>query len=99
MTEKGNLLRIWRQNLNRSLIAQNNLLNNTNPSYYDILALQEPHIDFLNRTQANSHWAVLYPSTHNKTQDKVQSVMLVNQSLPTSDWKAVEVTNPDVTAM
>ncbi|KAG1785103.1 uncharacterized protein HD556DRAFT_1199776, partial [Suillus plorans] len=54
-------LRIWQQNLNGSLIAQLSLLNNPAVADWDILLLQEPHINFLRNTSANHHWHVLYP--------------------------------------
>jgi hypothetical protein len=54
-------LRIWQQNLNRSLEGQLDLLQSLKDNDYDIVALQEPHIDFLGRTRANPHWTVVYP--------------------------------------
>ena len=33
-----------------------------NPSEWDILAIQEPWIDHLGKTRANSKWNVVYPT-------------------------------------
>ena len=37
------------------------LLHTLKENHYDIVALQEPHIDFLGRTWANPCWTVIYP--------------------------------------
>jgi hypothetical protein len=40
-------LRIWQQNLNHSLEGQLDLLQLLKAMDYDLVMLQEPHIDFL----------------------------------------------------
>jgi hypothetical protein len=55
-------IKIWQQNTNRSLLAQLDLLNNTDPVSIDIVAIQEPHIDFRKVTQANSQWYIAKPT-------------------------------------
>lgn len=55
MSDDIHSLRIMQQNLNCSLLAQQALLHSIHPSEVDILLLQEPHIDHLNLSQANSH--------------------------------------------
>ncbi|KIK32793.1 hypothetical protein CY34DRAFT_38340, partial [Suillus luteus UH-Slu-Lm8-n1] len=52
--------RIWQQNLNTSMVAQASLLNNASISDWDIITIQEPHINFLRNTSANHKWRVLY---------------------------------------
>jgi len=54
-------LKIWQQNLNRSLEGQLDLLQSMKDKSYDIAAIQEPHIDFLGQTRSNPYWMVLYP--------------------------------------
>ncbi|OBZ65125.1 hypothetical protein A0H81_14888 [Grifola frondosa] len=44
-----------RQNLNKSLDAQLDLLHTATPDDYDLLLLQEPYLDHLNLTHANHH--------------------------------------------
>ena len=41
---------IWQQNINQSLEGQLDLLHSLKADRYDIVAIQEPHIDFLGRT-------------------------------------------------
>ncbi|KIM63357.1 hypothetical protein SCLCIDRAFT_55368, partial [Scleroderma citrinum Foug A] len=57
----NNPLCFWQQNVNKSLMSQLDLLNNTDPKLIDFIFIQEPHIDFLNLTRANYHWTVVYP--------------------------------------
>ncbi|KAG2150794.1 hypothetical protein DEU56DRAFT_908432 [Suillus clintonianus] len=57
-------LRIWQQNLNTSPTAQASLLKSPNAADWDLITIQEPHINFLHNTSANHHWHVLYPTQH-----------------------------------
>ena len=72
---------IWQQNLNKSDKAHYDLINMPLHKNWDILALQEPYIDALGNTMANSWWHVVYPSPHliNSTIDR--SVLLINAAL------------------
>ena len=79
-------IRFRQQNLNKSLIAQLDLLNGTDPKDTDFVFLQEPHIDFLHQTRANQHWTVIYPSTHNRSPTRTRSVILVNKSVSKNNW-------------
>ncbi|KAI5990748.1 hypothetical protein EDD15DRAFT_2131389, partial [Pisolithus albus] len=54
-------LRIWQHNLNNSSIALFSLINSTLADHWDIVALQEPPIDAVGNTKANSRWRVVYP--------------------------------------
>ncbi|KIK38821.1 hypothetical protein CY34DRAFT_40840, partial [Suillus luteus UH-Slu-Lm8-n1] len=54
-------LHIWQQNLNNSMVAQASLLNSPSISKWDIILIQEPHINFLRNTSTNHHWHVIYP--------------------------------------
>ncbi|OBZ69995.1 hypothetical protein A0H81_10500 [Grifola frondosa] len=76
-------LRIWQQNLNKSLDAQLDLLHAANPDNYDLLLLQEPYLDHLNLTRANHHWTVVYPSRHHDDDTRpAQSSWSAARSLP-----------------
>src|ERR1700733_13261664 len=63
-THEPRKLRIWQQNLNRSLEGQLDLLQSLKAADYDLVMLQEPCIDFLGRTRSNLHWMVIYPRQH-----------------------------------
>lgn len=90
-------LRIWQQNLNASLTAQASLLNNHDIANWDLIAIQEPHINFLRNTSANHHWHVLYLTLHyTQPQHKTQAVTLVSASLDTNSWKQISFPSADV---
>ena len=92
-------IRFRQQNLNKSLIAQLDLLNGTDPKDTDFVFLQEPHIDFLHQTRANQHWTVIYPSTHNRSPMRTRSVILVNKSVSKNNWRQIPIESADVTAV
>ena len=74
-------LHIWQQNLNKSDKAHYDLINMLLHKNWDILALQEPYIDALGNTKANSQWHVVYPSPHLTNSTINRLVLLVNVAL------------------
>ncbi|KIJ12630.1 hypothetical protein PAXINDRAFT_82556, partial [Paxillus involutus ATCC 200175] len=54
-------LRIWQQNLNTSRDAQIPLLNSLSADDWDIIALQEPHINIVNNTISTQRYHSVYP--------------------------------------
>lgn len=92
-------LRIWQQNVNRSLLAQQDLLHSANPRDYDVLAIQEPHIDHLNNTRASPRWVVVYPDTHLNSDQRTRSVILVSTAISSNAWRPINTPSPDVTAI
>ncbi|OBZ78309.1 hypothetical protein A0H81_02654 [Grifola frondosa] len=92
-------LRIWQQNLNKSLDAQLDLLHAANPDNYDLLLLQEPYLDHLNLTRANHHWTVVYPSRHHDDDTRSRSVILVSRKISTGAWVPISIPSPDLTAI
>ena len=92
-------LRIWQQNLNCSLEGQLDLLQSLKANKYDIVALQEPHIDFLGRTRANPHWTVIYPKNHLANPGKTRAVILINRNISTNNWDEIPLTSMDVTGV
>ena len=91
MPERLETLKIWQQNVNKSMGAQqamlHRLLDDNVP--YDIVAIQEPCIDFLKLTRALPHWRVVYPHRHHDATSQVRSVTLVNDRLSTNAWAAI----------
>ena len=57
-------LRIRQQNANKSLTATADLLAKANTDSYDIIAIQEPYIDFLGNARSNPRWYSIYPRTY-----------------------------------
>ena len=98
-TTTRNQLRIWQQNLNKSLTAQLHLINTASPQEWDILLLQEPW--FGNTTTRASHaWRVLYPDIYyeDKTTN-LRSIILVNTNLPTDCYEQIQFRSTDVTGI
>ena len=94
-----NRLRIWQQNLNKSLIAQHHLLSTASPHDWDILLLQEPW--FGNTvTRATHSWRVLYPDIYfeDKTTN-LRLIILVNANLATDSYEQIQFRSTDVTGV
>lgn len=90
-------LRIWQQNLNTSLIAQSSLLNSPEAAKWDIITIQEPHINFLRNTTANHHWHVIYPTQHyTHPQQRTHAITLISTRLDTNLWKQIPFPSSDV---
>lgn len=72
LNEERRSLAIWQQNLNKSPACQHSLISSGRLAKYniDIIALQEPSINFLSKTIASRDWIPLYPSTHDKHPEK-----------------------------
>ena len=77
-----------------------NMLMKCPPEEYDILAIQEPYLDFLGNTRATPHWYPVYPRTHyNDKEKQTRSMILVNKRIATSGWVSIDIDMPDVTAI
>lgn len=93
-------LRIRQQNTNKSLTATLDLLSRCSLDRYDVIAIQEPYIDFLGNACTNAHWYSIYPQSHYKEgQQRTRSMILVNKRIATESWSAIEVGSPDITAI
>jgi len=93
------IIRFWQQNLNKSLTAQLDLLNEIAPQETDFVFIQEPHINFLNQTRANQYWTVIYPTLHNISPARTRSIILVNKAVSKNNWRQIPVDSPDVTGV
>ncbi|KAJ7608196.1 hypothetical protein FB45DRAFT_737904, partial [Roridomyces roridus] len=92
-------LKLWQQNLDRSLDNQHDLLQSLGKTAYHIAALQEPYIGIGDKTRANSYWRVVYPSRHGMDNKKTRAVTLINTSLPTEAWSQLHFPSTDVVAV
>ena len=92
-------LRIWQQNVNRSITAQYDLLHSADPRDYDIIAIQEPYIDHLKLTRASPRWAVVYPEGHLDSDHTTRSVLLISTAISSNIWRPIAVPSPDITAI
>ncbi|KAH9055898.1 hypothetical protein EDB87DRAFT_1566819, partial [Lactarius vividus] len=91
-------LAIWQQNINRSPACQHGIISSRRllDLNINIIALQEPSINFLNKTIAAKDWTPIYPSTHDKHPDKTRSVMLVRGDILTENWEQLDFPSRDV---
>lgn len=97
--EKRTPLRIWQQNVNKSLNAQLALLHEVTPEEADLIFLQEPYIDHNKLTRAVPAWHVIYPRRHHDRAEKTRSIILVNKRLATNSWTDIEIQSPDITGL
>jgi hypothetical protein len=65
---------IWQQNINKSSTCQHDLISSGKllEDNINIIALQEPVINFLGKT---IKWIMLYPTNHSKNPDKSRSIV------------------------
>ena len=81
INNKSTIVNLWQQNLNKSDAAQLDLINSTDPNTYNIIALQEPYIDFLGNTCANQRWCPLLPTANCNDPKKTQAAIFINKHL------------------
>ena len=92
-------LRIWQQNLNKSLTAQLHLLNTAKPNNWDIIILQEPWVGHLG-TRNSPYWRVLYPNSYfTDKSNSPRSIIFVNSNIPTNCYEQLHFDSPDVTGL
>ena len=92
-------LRIWQQNVNKSLEAHQDMLNNLDPRHVDVVAIQEPYIDFQGYSRGNSHWFIVYPPNHRTLPTRTRSLLLINRRLDSDTWRSLEISLPDITGV
>jgi hypothetical protein len=96
----GKTLRIRQQNLNKSLIATEHILHSSAPDDFDIIAIQEPYIDFAGNARAEHQWYPIYPKTHYiEEAGRTRSMILVNKKIASAAWSTIDINSPDVTGI
>src|SRR6266481_5154153 len=100
-TDNPHLLSIWQQNINKSSASQHDLISSGKllEDNINIIALQEPSINFLGKTIATKDWIAIYPTTHNVNPAKSRSILLLKASLCTDNWTQIDFPSSDVTAV
>ena len=89
-------LQICQQDVNKSLVAQIDVLHRLNPNTYDIVALQELHLDHNHNMHAGPHWYTIYPKEHYIALEKMRSIVFVNKHIATDLWTQVDFASSDV---
>jgi endonuclease/exonuclease/phosphatase family metal-dependent hydrolase len=97
--DAGRQLRIWGQNLNKSLIAQNAFYHSLDANIYDLALLQEPHLDFRGLSRVKRSYTSVYPPAHATQNATTRSTIWVNTSIPSSRWQTIPMLSPDITAI
>src|ERR1700730_1211038 len=104
-------LRIWQQNCRKSLDNTLHLINSLNPEHFDLCLVQEPHIDFLNKTRAPGGWRTILPPSHNRPntntnnnnndnpENPTRAAILVSPRLDTANWMDLTIDSPDLTGI
>ena len=89
---------IWQQNLNKSQVGQHDIISSGKLVHanMDLVAIQEPALNFKDNTIAGRDWIAIYPSTHRKEPRKARSPLLMSRRLPTKNWEQVEFNSGDV---
>src|ERR1700677_4382633 len=100
-TNPPHFLSIWQQNINKSSASQHDLISSGKllEDNIDIIALQEPAINFLGKAIATKDWIAIYPTTHNANPVKSRSIILLKASLCTDNWTQIDFPSGDVTAV
>ncbi len=86
-----NRLWIWQQNLNKSRVTQEDLINSEVFKDYDVLILQEHFIDSYGNTKATQNWRVVYPTSFLSCLHPIRAVILVKTSLNTNCWAQLSI--------
>ncbi|KAF8835617.1 DNase I-like protein, partial [Paxillus ammoniavirescens] len=88
---------IWQQNLNTSRDAQTAFLNSLNPNDWDILVLQEPHINSVNNILSTWRYHAVYPTLrHLGPTQKSRAATLVSTSIDCNTWTQLPFPSRDV---
>ena len=92
---------IWQQNVNKSLTCQHDIISSKKliDKEVSIVTLQEPAINFVNKTIATKDWTLIYPSTHDKHPDQTRSILLIRSALTSNSWQQLAFPSGDVTAV
>ncbi|KAJ3899177.1 hypothetical protein F5879DRAFT_811359 [Lentinula edodes] len=93
-------LEVWQINANKSDDCMHDFLHN-DKGKADIIAVQEPYIDWKGATRALSHLHTIYPTGHleNFTEMLTWSLISINSSILTEDWARLDIESGDVTAV
>ena len=93
-------LRILQLNLNKSEKAHLELMNNSLSLEYEIILIQEPHVNIFNNIRTPPNFRPVYPINRLQDQDNIRSVIWINKNINTSNWISLDVPNTnDITAV
>ncbi|KAJ7113046.1 hypothetical protein C8R44DRAFT_586842, partial [Mycena epipterygia] len=93
------MLKVWQQNLNKSLHAQHEMLQSLKPQKYDLALIQEPYLDHNNCSRTNLRFTAVYPTLHTTESARSRSLILVNTALPSNSWSPIPLPSSDLTGV
>ncbi|KAG1796593.1 uncharacterized protein BJ212DRAFT_1234582, partial [Suillus subaureus] len=95
-------LKIWQQNLQKSLNAWEHMLRNLDLNIYNIACIQEPYLNPVNLANASNlkqYWDIIYPTDHHANTNRSQTIILVNKKLSKNNWHMVPIKSPNIMAI
>jgi ribonuclease HI len=102
MIEQPNIdnIKIWQQNVRKSLTAQLATLHSVEDKY-DIICIQEPYFDFQHISRATGVWTSVYPTGFKRGTDDAapRALTLVHTRLSTNCWTQIPMDSLDVVAI
>ena len=95
-----NSIKIWQQNVRKSLTAQLATLHSVEEKY-DIICIQEPHFDFQHISRATGVWTAVYPTRAglDPNDNNPRALTLVHTRISTNRWTQIPVDSLDVVAI
>ena len=96
-----NTIKIWQQNVNKSRLCQHDLISSGRLTRegIDIIALQEPYINYIGGTITSNEWTVIFPTIHKKEPAKTRSIIFIRTSMVTDRWSQIDINSEDITAI
>ncbi len=100
-TNKEQYINIWQQNINKSPTCQHNLISSGKllEAEINIVTLQEPAINYFDKTIVSRDWIVLYPTTHTENPAKTRSIILLQAAFCTDNWLQIDFPLGNVTVV
>ena len=93
-------IRIWQQNARKSVRNTNYILNEANPTKYDLILIQEPWFDHLGKTRGTHNWRIVYlPTIYQENHAPIRSIILINTNISTNMYTALDIPCSDITAI
>jgi hypothetical protein len=93
-------LRIWQQTTHKSQTAQDYVINTARLEDWDVIAIQEPWIDSLDKSRASQYWRVVYPANYYEEEKmRVCSVLLINTNISTDCYCTLLILHSNITGI
>ena len=96
-TNKATKLRILQINLNKSLTAHLEIINDKLSVHWDVVLVQEPYITFFRSIRTPNNFISVTPTSRPALDMTICSTIWVNSALSTNNWKILDI--PDTNDM